>query len=313
MGWKRRVIDALISPAVLLGALPLKLVRSLGIADFPLSKAALFKVGIFPIRNHFYEPQFDTRHLPRATKARELPGIDFRFSSQRQLLSEFEVDGILRNLPGRAADELGYGLGNTQFGPGDAELWYHVIQHFRPAKIIEIGSGHSTRLARLALAQIASADPTYRCEHTCIEPFRMPWLERLDVHVIRRKVEEVDRVVFGGLQPNDILFIDSTHMIRPGGDVLFEYLQLLPTLPSGVIVHIHDIFSPRDYPDQWVREDILFWNEQYLLEAFLTHNRDWAVLLAANYLKHESFDLLQSKCPHLTKRHEPGSFYLRRV
>ena len=312
MGWKRRVLDILVSPAVFVGALPLKFVRSLGIADFPLSKAALLKVGVFPIQNHFYEPLFDTRGLPPRTK-RDLPGIDFQLDAQRQFLGGLEVDDVLRNLPLRAADELSYGFDNTQFGPGDAELWYHVIRHFKPARIVEIGSGHSTRLATLALAQIRASDPAYRCEHICIEPFRMPWLERLPVKVIRDKVETVDPAIFSQLQPNDILFIDSSHMIRPGGDVLFEYLQLLPTLPSGVVVHIHDIFTPFDYPDQWIRQDVQFWNEQYLLEAFLTHNREWKVLLAANMMKHSSFDLLKSKCPHLTTSNEPGSFYMQRV
>ena len=73
---------------------------------------------------------------------------------------------------------------------------------------------------------------------------------------------------------NDILFIDSSHIIRPQGDVLFEYLEILPILNPGVVVHIHDIFSPKDYLDNWIINDHLFWNEQYLLEAFLSFNNN---------------------------------------
>ena len=73
----------------------------------------------------------------------------------------------------------------------------------------------------------------------------------------------------------DILFIGSSHVIRPQGDVLFEYLELLPTLKRGVIVHVHDIFSPRDYPQSWLLDEVRLWNEQYLLEAFLTDNEHW--------------------------------------
>ena len=80
-----------------------------------------------------------------------------------------------------------------------------------------------------------------------------------------------------------------------------------------MIVHLHDIFSPRDYLDVWVRDKVLFWNEQYLLEAFLSHNRDWEILGALNYLHHDHFDRLAAKCPFLTPDREPGSFYIQKV
>lgn len=96
----------------------------------------------------------------------------------------------------------------------------------------------------------------------------MTWLEEVGVSVVRKKVEEVELSFFSRLQGNDILFIDSSHIICPQGDVLFEYLELLPSLNKGVIVHVHDIFSPKNYLKQWLQDEIWFWNEQYLLEAF---------------------------------------------
>lgn len=123
----------------------------------------------------------------------------------------------------------------------------------------------------------------------CIEPFENDWLTKLNVEVKRQKVEDIEVSFFQSLTENDFLFIDSTHMIRPQGDVLFEYLTLLPTINKGVVVHVHDIFTPRDYMEEWLKEGVNFWNEQYLLEAFLTYNSEFEILCAVNYLKHNHF------------------------
>lgn len=155
--------------------------------------------------------------------------------------------------------------------------------------------------------------PTYECEHLCIEPYEAPWLEQAGVRTLRMRVEDVDRSLFQTLGENDLLFIDSSHVIRPQGDVVVEYLEILPSLRTGVIVHIHDIFSPRDYPRDWLLERMYLWDEQYLLEAFLTGNRDWKVLAALNLLRHRQFEALQRVCPYLTPDREPGSFYMQKV
>jgi hypothetical protein len=141
----------------------------------------------------------------------------------------------------------------------------------------------------------------------------MAWLEKTNVSVIRKKVEDVELSFFSTLQENDILFIDSSHIIRPQGDVLFEYLELLPTINKGVIVHIHDIFSPRNYLKSWLEDEVRFWNEQYLLEAFLCHNNSWKIIGALNYLHHNHYEKLKSVAPFLTPDREPGSFYIQKV
>ena len=105
---------------------------------------------------------------------------------------------------------------------------------------------------------------------------------------------------------------DDAHIIRPDGDVLFEYLELLPTLKKGVIVHAHDIFSPRNYLEEWLVEKVLFWNEQYLLEAFLTNNSSWAIVGSLNYLRHHHYESLRAAAPFLTPEREPGSFYMQK-
>jgi hypothetical protein len=131
--------------------------------------------------------------------------------------------------------------------------------------------------------------------------------------VIREKVENTGIEMFSSLAAGDILFIDSSHVIRPRGDVVFEYLDILPALDVGVIVHIHDIFLPKDYPAEWVVDEVRFWNEQYLLEAFLTLNNDWKVIGALNFLRHHHYQELKATCPFLTEDREPGSFYIERV
>ena len=117
------------------------------------------------------------------------------------------------------------------------------------------------------------------------------------------------------MQSNDILFIDSSHVIRPQGDVLFQYLEILPILNSGVLVHIHDIFTPKDYLDEWVFDYHRLWNEQYLLEAFLTFNQHYRIIGALNYLRHHHFEALASKCPVFARQdnREPGSFWLMKT
>ena len=117
------------------------------------------------------------------------------------------------------------------------------------------------------------------------------------------------------MRENDILFIDSSHIIRPQGDVLFEIQHILPELNPGVLIHVHDIFTPKDYLSEWVFNDRRLWNEQYLLESFLSCNSQFEIIGALNYLKHHHWDLLASKLPVLKKEshREPGSFWIRKL
>jgi hypothetical protein len=130
------------------------------------------------------------------------------------------------------------------------------------------------------------------------------------VDVVRERVEQIDLARFAELSANDILFIDSSHVIRPHGDVLREFNEILPILADGVLVQIHDIFTPRDYPEAWLRAERRLWNEQYLLEAFLAFNTRFRVLCAANWLKHNHWEAFSRACPMTTQSHEPGAFWI---
>jgi hypothetical protein len=269
-------------------------------------------VGVFPVRKHYYEPLFDARILKHPLdEVRQLPGIDWNVSEQLQLLSCFHFEEELNNIPFNNPHKMEFYLNNLNFGPGDAEYWYNIVRHFKPKRIIEIGSGYSTLMAQKAINK--NRESSSVCQHICIEPYEMPWLEYAGVQVIRRKLEDIDRALFGSLNENDILFIDSSHVIRPQGDVLVEFLELLPRLQRGVIVHVHDIFSPHDYPAEWIRGRVRLWNEQYLLEAFLTFNNSYKIIGALSFLHEFAYDALKSKCPFLSTESNPGSFYMKKT
>jgi predicted O-methyltransferase YrrM len=314
--WLVRVADVLGAPVTFLAALWMKVIRGAGIQRLPVSRQILFRVGVFPIRDHYYEPSFHPRNLRQPLdRPRSLPGLDLNVTEQLALLEAFHYNDELLEFPLHPRSSREFSYLNRSFGPGDAEILYSIIRHFKPQRIVEIGSGNSTLMAANAIRRNRSEVPGHACEHVCIEPYEMPWLERIGVKVIRRRVEDLGLDLFGALQANDVLFIDSSHVIRPQGDVLTEYLEILPTLKPGVLVHVHDIFTPRDYPAQRLRAEVRFWNEQYLLEAFLCRNRDFRVLSALNHLWHDHPDRLLAKCPVLAQLpdQDPGSFWMLRV
>jgi predicted O-methyltransferase YrrM len=234
---------------------------------------------------------------------------------QLDLLDQFKYSEELLQFPLEKRKDLEYYYNNSSFESGDGEYLYNVVRHFKPKKIIEIGCGYSTLMIQNAINQNAEDNANDACNHVSIEPYEMPWLEQLPIELIRKKVEDVDLSVFETLEANDILFIDSSHMMRPQGDVLFEFLEILPELKSGVIVHVHDIFTPKDYPNKWILEDHRLWNEQYLLEAFLTCNTQFKIIGAVNYLMHNQYEALAATCPILKqqKDREPGSFWMVRT
>ncbi len=303
------IIDFVYSPLTLLSAILLRSARERNFRHFRLSKSILLRVGVFPIVDHYYEPLFHPRHLSGPSRVvRNLPGINLNDREQLEVLGSFTFNAELEKFPVSKPDNPHtFYYNNDAFCSGDAEYLYNVIRRFEPRKVIEIGSGYSTLMAAAAIKANATG-----CQHTCIEPFEHPWLDQIGVEVIRERVERIDLSLFKSLQANDILFIDSSHMIRPQGDVLFEYLEILPVLQKGVLVHIHDISTPYDYPREMLGR--YFWNEQYLLEAFLSLNSDYRIIAALNYLSHRYTDEFSSKCPVFKTQigREPGSFWMVR-
>ena len=312
-------LDLALSPLVLIAAALMKIVRRLGIWRMPVSKAIFCNVGVYPIRDHYYEPMYNYKKSLRHSlrDERKLPGIELNETEQLSWLEKFDYAEELARIPLHPSPDGQFYYKNPNFSEGDAECLYSLIRLKKPKRIIEIGSGFSTMMARKAIEQNMREDTTYASRHICIEPYEMKWLDAVKgIEVIRQKIEETDLSLFRQLEADDILFIDSSHVIRPQSDVLTEYLEILPILKTGVLIHIHDIFTPYDYLDHWLIDEIKLWNEQYLLEAFLSCNPQFEIILALNLLSHKHPAKLAEKFPMLrghVEKAEPRSFWIRKV
>jgi predicted O-methyltransferase YrrM len=302
------------SPLTLIASIWLKFVKQRGIGK--ISDKIFMKIGLLPLIDNYYEPLINPKKYLTTSlrKDRKLNGINFNIEEQIGLFSNFNFNNELLQFPIEKKEELEFYHNNGSYAFADAEYLYNIIRHFKPKRIIEIGSGNSTLMACNAIKANKIQDDNYSCYHICIEPFEQPWLEKLGIDVIREKVETLSYDLFEQLEKNDILFIDSSHIIRPEGDVLFEYLEILPLLKPGVIVHIHDIFTPKNYLDNWVINEHRLWNEQYILEAFLTLNTEFRIIGALNYLHHNYKNESDSCHPISAKNvgHEPGAFWIIR-
>lgn len=286
-------------------------------ATLPAVRGLLDRAGVTIVANHYHEPTYSSEHIFRDPDApRALAGIDWNLDAQLQLLAQFDFGAALRSLEGRRSHGRTFSYSNGYCGPGDAEALYSMIRHFKPRTIVEVGCGQSTVVAHFAIEDLKAEDSRYSCRQICYEPFENPWLEDLGVEVKRELIEKSDLDLFRSLSAGDIVFIDSSHALRPMGDVEFEFLHILPNLPKGVIVQVHDIFSPRDYPAQWLNVERRFWNEQYLLEAFLSFNDEFEIIGALNHLMHLGSAQFKRAFPILAERGaDPfvGSFWFRRV
>ena len=185
----------------------------------------------------------------------------------------------MESTPQRSSDARPdqYDWSNDVFNPIDASIYHSLIRHFRPSHIIEVGCGYSTLVALNAVKLNGGG------KVTCIEPYPPEFL-RGQAHRLAAMhgvpVQNVPLEIFDALGPDDILFVDSTHVSRIGSDVNFLILKVLPRLKPGVVIHFHDIFLPFEYPRDWIINKKIFWNEQYLLLAFLMFNQEFEVLLS---------------------------------
>ena len=298
---------------VILSGLFLKFIRKAGMKRMKVSRYFLVKLGVFPIIDHYYEPIFNYKKLSKPLLSkRALSGINWNVKKQIKILSELNFSSELLVDGWEKYNGKQFYFGNGSFESGDAEYLYNFIRYTKPKRVIEIGSGFSTLIIKQAMDKNLNQDQEISNKIICIEPYEQPWLETIGVEVIRKKVENLNTSFFEDLGENDLLFIDSSHIIRPHGDVIFELLDLLPSLNKGVYVHFHDIFSPNDYPHEWLFQHMRFWNEQYLLEAFLTNNSEWEIIGALNYLSKNHYNEIREVCSFITKDRDPGSFYIRK-
>lgn len=311
----QRILSILFYPLIALVVLLLKILPKRPFHYYPVLDKLFVKLGVYPVLHHYYNPfvipgkDFDEQ---KYIKPRLLTSIDLDPQAQLSLLRSFDYQKELLQIEiQQDEDKSRYSFKNDTYTAGDAEMYYNMIRLFQPKQIIEIGSGNSTKMA--LEAKMKNKQQNNDCNITCIEPYEMPWLENTGLKIMRQKVELIDLNFFKQLQENDILFIDSSHVIRPEGDVLYEYLDILPSLNKGVIIHIHDVFTPFHYPLEWIKERRM-WNEQYLVEAFLSYNQSFKILLANHYLLNFYKDEFLQACPVLkkNKNNGVGSLWIRK-
>lgn len=258
------------------------------------------------VPNHYYTPVADIHRLreTQASWARRAPmhGIDTEPSSQlswlRQNVAPFENEyrGNHIYLEGTAS---GYGPG---YGYIEAQCLHGVIRSLKPKRTIEVGSGVSTNIMLSAME--ANAAEGHLGEITCVEPYPSDFLKaNSGIKLISSPVEQLDPSIFDVLEAGDFLFIDSTHAIKPGGDVVYLYLEVLPRLKSGILVHIHDIYFP--YLHQRNLLTSLFqWEESVLLAALLTNNPKLSIVTCLSQLHYDDPEGLKSVFPEYVP--EPG-------
>ncbi|HKD18288.1 MAG TPA: class I SAM-dependent methyltransferase [Thermoanaerobaculia bacterium] len=259
------------------------------------------RLQLFP--DFFYAPVFSPADLPPEVWAGTFPDCGrFDLESQRTFLRETpsfakELSRFPYDRP--ADDDAGFYWGNDQFSHTDASIYYALLRRFRPRRVVEVGAGHSTKLAARALRDNGGG------RILCIDPHAPSWLGKLEgeVEVIARPVQQAPDATFLGLEPSDVLFIDGSHITKTGSDVNHLFLRILPRLPRGVIVQIHDICLPFEYPKNWSEDVLCYWNEQYVLAALLANSTKYEILLGVYFMQRSDLEALRPFAPSV-----PGVF-----
>jgi hypothetical protein len=262
----------------------------------------------------FYNPFPDPKEvdLEKLKRKRSLPGVDFNLAESRRLLPQLaaysaEVGTFLKSRPGDIP------RWDDTYPVCDTGTLYAMLRHLKPKCYLEVGCGYSSRASAAALRR--NAEEGHPCEAAYIEPYPPPYLDELNLpgEFIHKKIEQVPPERFQRLQAGDVLFIDTSHVIKVQNDVEYELIHLLPVLNAGVYVHVHDIMSPYDYPAEWLVGDGPNRggsNEQYALECLLSGGGDWEVVLPVHLLWREHRDLLRQV---VDSDGRPAAFWIRKV
>lgn len=295
----------------------------------------LQNIGINVTPNHFYYPIPDLARL----EERSWPCYSFPPSCRFDLQTQVRLVRDLRKKFGEECNfpddpnQDDYHYNNGYFEAVDAEIAYFMVREFKPSLVLEIGTGHSTRVLAAALRKNRERD---QCNGklVSVDPHPDRFLDGREgtVTQIPKAIQDMDLELINQLESGDILFIDSSHVVAVGSDVVCEYLEILPRLKPGVIVQFHDIFLPSDYPRDAVLQRLWFWSEQYLLYAFLSFNDQFEVLWGSSAMSLRHSNVLEECFPQWAHSYTempesmrrfvptidqdrvwPSSFWIRRV
>ena len=272
---------------------------------------------------HFYSPIPNLIEIEKEASNifvdKKLEGINLNTEDQINLLEEFKTyyPSYLYDSENMKDQKFRYIKEGAFYRFSDSVFLYCMMRSFKPKKIIEIGSGHSSAI--MLDTNERFFENKIHC--TFIEPFPeerlMHILKESDKkkhNIINNKVQLVKFEIFQTLDRNDILFIDSTHVSKIGSDVNYLLFEVLPSLKPGVLVHFHDIFYPFELPIHWVLEKRWFWNENYLLRAFLMHNKKYEIIAFNTYLQKIKLDWFSKEMPEcLLGSEDTGSIWIQKM
>jgi Methyltransferase domain len=283
-----------------------------------------YRHGMHLLPKHFYLPiPDDTDKLDQFWDVQSAmigvdPNVPLALEVMEQICPQY-LDEFRKSFPlDGPLDPPRFYLINGGYMAVDAHIYYCLIRHFKPRRIIEIGNGNSTLLA-IAACDKNAEQCGWRATVCSIDPY--PWQLLKDGYagldeLIQKRVQDVPLSVFEELNSGDMLFIDSSHVIRSGNDVHYEFLEILPRLKAGVFVHVHDISLPRPYPKIYF-DNRLYWNEQYLLQAFLAFNQRFEVVWPGNYMMIHHPERMLTVFPEFLRMRqdyphsEPTAFWMR--
>jgi predicted O-methyltransferase YrrM len=281
---------------------------------YNLARKVADRLGLQIVLKSYYSPIPDLAALPAGAWDRrdQLRGVSFDLQPQLELLEQ--ARSHVRELGDRDDVAAGHAFEdqNPSYPLCDARVLYALVRHLRPHRIVELGSGQTTRL--LAQAARRNEGEGALTELRAYDPFptavdaSLPGLARLE----RIRAQDVPDAVFEELASGDLLFVDTTHTVKLGGDVNDIVLRVLPLLAPGVVVHFHDIFLPYEYPRFFFERFGLYWAEQYMLQAFLAFNSAFEVVCGVHALGRDEGSRMAAA--GYVKRGETGSaFWMRRV
>jgi Methyltransferase domain len=281
-------------------------------------EALLANVGYPP--GHFYSPIVDVsdRHAIHAVRHRleapPSPGITIDEPAMNSMMERLAEHHRLFPFPRNQTAGFRFYFDNPFFGCYDASILFSMVLEIKPHRIIEVGCGHSSCLLLDTNERFFDG----ALDLTLIDP-SLDNLKQLfgdggasDACLINSPVQDVAKEVFEKLEENDILFLDSSHVSKTGSDVNYLLFEILPALKPGVLVHVHDILYPFEYPEDWVLKERRSWNESYLLRAFLQYNSAFEIVYWNNFAWHQMHENLGQLMP-LSLENEGGSIWLRRV
>jgi hypothetical protein len=273
---------------------------------------------LFVPPGHFYSPIVDLNELRRDRtrvfdRNKDISDIDLNEGGQLRLLEEFR--NFYHDIPFHETEgvENLYYYDNPWYRHGDAIVLACMLRYARPKQLIEFGAGFSSCVTldinRLFL------DDAVECTFIDPNPERLQSLllkYNISVNIVKSRAQDINVSDILTLDDNDIVFIDSTHVTKAGSDVNFHLFEMLPKLAPGVLVHFHDVFYPFEYPESWFFDKNRSWNENYILRAFLSGNRQYEIVFFNDFMALRHPQEMRNAMP-LFQKDPGGALWIRKL